>query len=192
MEQQENELEQARREIDAVDAEMAALFCRRMDAVRRVAAYKQARGCLLYTSMALHTQGKGLQPLQQQKSIERRDGRARIPKQHRADIGDQRRGPRSLREADAVVAGVGRAEGREPARGRPIEPAALHNDAAQRRAVPADKFCCRMHHHIRAVFNGAQQVGRCLLYTSTLFQESGRVWALCSTLQSHRCSCSAP
>ena len=44
MEQQENELEQARREIDAVDAEMAALFCRRMDAVRRVAAYKQARG----------------------------------------------------------------------------------------------------------------------------------------------------
>ena len=29
MEQQENELEQARREIDAVDAEMAALFCRR-------------------------------------------------------------------------------------------------------------------------------------------------------------------
>ena len=27
MEQQENELEQARREIDAVDAEMAALFC---------------------------------------------------------------------------------------------------------------------------------------------------------------------
>ena len=44
MEQQENELEQARREIDAVDAEMAALFCRRMDAVRRVAAYKQAPG----------------------------------------------------------------------------------------------------------------------------------------------------
>ena len=48
MEQQENELEQARREIDAVDAEMAALFCRRMDAVRRVAAYKQARGLPFY------------------------------------------------------------------------------------------------------------------------------------------------
>ena len=47
MEQQENELEQARREIDAVDAEMAALFCRRMDAVRRVAAYKQARSQLI-------------------------------------------------------------------------------------------------------------------------------------------------
>lgn len=37
-------LDEARREIDAVDAEMAALFCRRMDAVRKVAAYKQANG----------------------------------------------------------------------------------------------------------------------------------------------------
>ena len=44
VEQQENALEEARREIDAVDAQMAALFCRRMDAVRGVAAYKQARG----------------------------------------------------------------------------------------------------------------------------------------------------
>lgn len=37
-------LDEARREIDAVDAEMAALFCRRMDAVRKVAEYKQANG----------------------------------------------------------------------------------------------------------------------------------------------------
>lgn len=37
-------LQQARAEIDAVDVEMAALFCRRMDAVRKVAAYKQAHG----------------------------------------------------------------------------------------------------------------------------------------------------
>lgn len=41
---QDDPLGAARREIDAVDAEMAALFCRRMDAVRRVAAYKQANG----------------------------------------------------------------------------------------------------------------------------------------------------
>ncbi len=41
---EENALSAARREIDAVDAEMAALFCRRMDAVRNVAAYKQANG----------------------------------------------------------------------------------------------------------------------------------------------------
>ena len=39
-----NELEQARTVIDQVDKEMAALFCRRMEAVRQVAKYKQARG----------------------------------------------------------------------------------------------------------------------------------------------------
>ena len=39
-----NELEQARREIDEVDAQLAALFERRMRAVVQVARYKQARG----------------------------------------------------------------------------------------------------------------------------------------------------
>ena len=39
-----NELEQARAVIDQVDQEMAALFCRRMEAVRQVAQYKQERG----------------------------------------------------------------------------------------------------------------------------------------------------
>ncbi len=39
-----DELQAARTEIDAVDAEMAGLFCRRMDAVRAVAAYKRAHG----------------------------------------------------------------------------------------------------------------------------------------------------
>ena len=39
-----NELEQARRDIDEVDRQMAVLFKRRMEAVGRVAAYKQAHG----------------------------------------------------------------------------------------------------------------------------------------------------
>lgn len=37
-------LEQARREIDTIDKQMAALFCRRMEQAGRVAAYKQAHG----------------------------------------------------------------------------------------------------------------------------------------------------
>jgi len=37
-------LKRARAEIDRVDREMAALFCRRMEAVREIAAYKQAHG----------------------------------------------------------------------------------------------------------------------------------------------------
>ena len=39
-----DELEQARAEIDVVDQQMAELFCRRMDAVCRVAQYKRAHG----------------------------------------------------------------------------------------------------------------------------------------------------
>ena len=39
-----DELEQARQEIDAVDAQLAALFERRMRAVVQVALYKKARG----------------------------------------------------------------------------------------------------------------------------------------------------
>lgn len=37
-------LDEARVQIDQIDKEMASLFCRRMDAVRAVAAYKQKRG----------------------------------------------------------------------------------------------------------------------------------------------------
>ena len=41
-------LEQARAEIDAVDAQVAALFERRMAAVLSVAQYKQAHGLPVY------------------------------------------------------------------------------------------------------------------------------------------------
>ena len=41
-------LEQARAEIDAVDAQLAALFERRMAAVLSVAQYKQAHGLPVY------------------------------------------------------------------------------------------------------------------------------------------------
>ena len=40
----EKVLLQAREEIGSIDAEMAALFCRRMQAVGRVAAYKKDTG----------------------------------------------------------------------------------------------------------------------------------------------------
>ncbi|MBQ3888473.1 MAG: chorismate mutase, partial [Clostridia bacterium] len=39
-----DKLDEARREISAVDREMAALFVRRMEAARAVAAYKQEHG----------------------------------------------------------------------------------------------------------------------------------------------------
>jgi chorismate mutase/prephenate dehydratase len=48
METKELNLAQARREIDAVDAELAALFERRMEAVLAVAEYKRAHGLPIY------------------------------------------------------------------------------------------------------------------------------------------------
>lgn len=44
----ESSLEQARKIIDETDREMAALFEKRMDAVRTVAEYKKAHGMLIY------------------------------------------------------------------------------------------------------------------------------------------------
>jgi len=48
METKELDLDAARREIDAVDAELAALFERRMAAVLAVAEYKRAHGLPIY------------------------------------------------------------------------------------------------------------------------------------------------
>ncbi len=39
-----NDLQEARNEIDKIDEEMAVLFEKRMNAVRRIAAYKQEHG----------------------------------------------------------------------------------------------------------------------------------------------------
>ena len=41
---EEKEFLQAREQIGRIDAEMAALFCRRMQAVEQIAAYKQQEG----------------------------------------------------------------------------------------------------------------------------------------------------
>ena len=48
MEEKQNELALAREEINAVDREMAALFVRRMEAVKRVADYKMRHGLPIY------------------------------------------------------------------------------------------------------------------------------------------------
>ena len=42
-----DELQAARAAIDGIDAQMAALFCRRMEAVKQVAAYKRKHGMVV-------------------------------------------------------------------------------------------------------------------------------------------------
>lgn len=55
-------LEQARAEIDAVDAQLAALFERRMAAVLSVAQYKQAHGLPILTPRGRRRYWKRLRP----------------------------------------------------------------------------------------------------------------------------------
>ena len=58
-----DQLQQARSVIDEVDAQMAALFVRRMEAVRAIAAYKQERGMPIYDAareQALLARGSAL------------------------------------------------------------------------------------------------------------------------------------
>ncbi len=58
-----DQLQQARSAIDEVDAQMAALFVRRMEAVRAIAAYKQERGMQIYDAareQALLARGSAL------------------------------------------------------------------------------------------------------------------------------------
>lgn len=55
-------LEQARAEIDTVDAQLAALFERRMAAVLQVAEYKRAHGLPVYDAARDGSAGKGCGP----------------------------------------------------------------------------------------------------------------------------------
>ena len=110
--------------------------------------------------MALDAQRQRLDALQQQERIERRNRRARVAQQQRTQIDDKRRRANVFREAQAVVADVLRDEPRELARRRPVEFAAVDDDAAERRAVAADELRRRMHDDVRAVVERAQLVRR--------------------------------
>ena len=105
-------------------------------------------------------QRERLDALQQQKRRKGRERRAGIPQQNRPDIGNKRRSAGRLREGDAVVAGVWRGNGRVVAGCRPIELAAVHDDAAQRCAVAAQELGRRMHDDIRPMLDGPQQIER--------------------------------
>ena len=59
-----------------------------------------------------------------------------------------------------MVAGVRLAEPRIAPRRRPVERAAVHDDAAERRTVPADELGRAVHDDIRAVLDGADQIRR--------------------------------
>ena len=75
-------------------------------------------------------QAENARLLQQQEGVEGRDGRARVPQQYGADVGDEGGRPHGVGEGHPVVAGVGLGDGCVFARGLPVEFAGIHDDAA--------------------------------------------------------------
>ena len=73
---------------------------------------------------------------------------------------DEGRRAELLGEDDAVIAGVGLGHGRELARGRPVEAAAVDEDAADGDAVAAEELGGRMHDDVGAVLERPAQIGR--------------------------------
>ena len=110
--------------------------------------------------MAFHAQGQGLQPLEQKKRAHRSQRSAHIPQQNRPDSGDKGGGPHVLGKADSVVAGVGFGESGKFTGRHPVEAPAVHDNAAQGGSVSSDELGGRVHHNIRAVLNGTDQVRR--------------------------------
>ncbi len=122
-----------------------------------VAALKPARHRQRVLRVPLYPQRQRLQPLQQQEGVDRRQRRAEIAQQLRPgphDVGGLREG---LEEHQPVV---GRIRAGEPwvTPVAPVEPAAVDDDPADGRAVPADELRRRVHDHVGAVLERAGQV----------------------------------
>ena len=110
--------------------------------------------------VTLHAQGERLEAVDEVECVRRRDGRARVAQNERAEVDDEGDRAERIGKAQPVVARVRLGDVREPSRRLPVEPAAVDDDAAERRAVSADELCRRMHNDIRAVLDGAQEVRR--------------------------------
>ena len=108
--------------------------------------------------MAIQAERKRFDTLQQQEGVERGNRGTLVAEENGADVdGVSRRARRRERNAVACVL-LG--ELRELAGCNPVELAAIHNDAAESRAVTADKLGRGMHHDVGPVFDRANQVRR--------------------------------
>jgi hypothetical protein len=112
--------------------------------------------------VALDPQRQGLDALEEEPRVVRRDGGAQIAQRHGAgaqDIGQRREGlGQIVAPAQAVIAGVGLIEERMPPRA-PVEFAAVHQHAPDPRAMAAEPFRQRMHDDVGAVGERLREVG---------------------------------
>ena len=90
-------------------------------------------------AVPFHAQGQGLQALQDEEGVERRQRRAGVAQRHHAAAADEGGGAEGLGVGHAVVGRIGRVEQREARLViRPGELAGVDHDAADAGAVAAD------------------------------------------------------
>ena len=110
---------------------------------------------------AVHAQGEGFDPLQDQEGVERRNCCAHVAQRHGAGAADIGGGAECFGVNHAVVGNVRLVEALEFGLVLgPGELAAIDNDAAEAVAVAAEVFGQRVHHDVGAVFKRAAQVRR--------------------------------
>ena len=109
--------------------------------------------------VALQAQGEGLHALKQQKGVEGGDGGAGVPQEDGPDVGHKGGGAGGIHKADAVIAGIGRGDGGVFVGCLPVEPAGIHDNAAQGGAVAADELGGGVDYHVGAVLNGPDEIG---------------------------------
>ena len=108
----------------------------------------------------LKAERERLDALQKKERGKRRDRRAGIAQEDRADIGHEGRGAGRFDEGNAVVAGVRVGDGGIFAAGSPVKAAAVDDDAAERRAVAAEELGGGVDDNIRAVLDGTDEIRR--------------------------------
>ena len=122
---------------------------------------RKPRDGLAVGDVARHAHGQRLDALQQIEGIGGAHAGAEVAQALGARAHDEGAGAELLGEGDAVIAGVGLGHGRELARrGRPVEAAAVDDDAADGDAVAAQELGGGMHDDVGAVLDGAAQIGR--------------------------------
>ena len=108
----------------------------------------------------LETKRERLRALQEQERCERRDGRALVAQQNRAHIGHKGRRACRIDERHTMIAGVRVRDQRELSTRSPVKLAGIDNHTAERRAVAADELRRRVDNDVRAVLDGADEIGR--------------------------------
>ena len=104
-------------------------------------------------AVALDAQRQRLEALEEQERVERAERGADVAEPLDAQLEDEREVAEGLAVDDAVVRRIRVGELREAARRRPVEVAAVDDDAADRRAVAADPLRRRVDDDVGAVLD---------------------------------------